>query len=114
MSCTQFSYSKPALSASRIIENKSDYLSVIVSNSGVRARDKIVQLYMPVIFFTSNATSKRVERKRFKYIHLDTMQDYKVSLDIASDTLAYYYLDINWRVGAWCFYIDDCFIVAQG
>jgi len=74
-----------------------------VSNSGVRARDEIVQLYIPVIFFTSDATIKRVERKekkRFNYIHLDTMQGYKVSLDIASDTLAYYYLDINWRVGA--------------
>jgi len=42
------------------------------------------------------------------------MQGYKISLDISSDTLAYYYLDINWRVGAWCFYIDDYFIVAQG
>ena len=75
-----------------------------MSNSGVRARDEIVQLYMPVIFFTSDATIKRVERKvkkeRFKCIHLDTMQGCKVSLDIASDTLAYYYLDINWRVGA--------------
>ena len=79
-----------------------------MSNSGVRARDEIVQLYMPVIFFTSDATIKRVERKvkkrkekkRFKCIHLDTMQGCKVSLDIAPDTLAYYYLDINWRVGA--------------
>jgi hypothetical protein len=59
----QFSYSKPALSASRIIENKSDCLSVIVSNSGVRARDKIVQLYIPVIFFTSNATRKELKGK---------------------------------------------------
>lgn len=71
-----------------------------MSNSGVRARDEIVQLYIPVIFFTSDATIKRVERKRFNYIHLDTMQGYKISLDIAPDTLAYYYLDINWRVGA--------------
>jgi len=63
LSCMQFAYSRPTLLVSRIIENKSDYLSVIVSNSGVRARDEIVQLYMPVIFFTSNATCKRVERK---------------------------------------------------
>mgnify|MGYP001124109867 FL=1 len=96
LSYTQFKYGKPTLSASRIAENESTRLSVTVKNSGDRAGDEIVQLYIRDNF--SRVTRPVKELKGFKRIHLDAKQSQKVTFDITPDTLAYFDLDMNWRV----------------
>ena len=96
LSYTQFKYGKPTLSASRIAENESTRLSVTVRNSGDRAGDEIVQLYIRDNF--SRVTRPVKELKGFKRIHLDAKQSQKVTFDITPDTLAYFDLDMNWRV----------------
>ena len=96
LSYTQFKYGKPILSASRIAENESTRVSVTVKNSGDRAGDEIVQLYIRDNF--SRVTRPVKELKGFKRIHLDAKQSQKVTFDITPDTLAYFDLDMNWRV----------------
>jgi len=96
LSYTQFKYGKPTLSASRIAENESTRLSVTVKNSGDRAGDEIIQLYIRDNF--SRVTRPVKELKGFKRIHLDAKQSQKVTFDITPDTLAYFDLDMNWRV----------------
>jgi beta-glucosidase len=96
LSYTQFKYGKPTLSASRIAENESTRLSVTVKNSGDRAGDEIVQLYIRDNF--SRVTRPVKELKGFKRIHLDAKQSQEVTFDITPDTLAYFDLDMNWRV----------------
>ena len=96
LSYTQFKYGKPTLSASRIAENESTRLSVTVKNSGDRAGDEIVQLYIRDNF--SRVTRPVKELKGFKRIHLDAKQSQEVTFVITPDTLAYFDLDMNWRV----------------
>ncbi|HAB55710.1 MAG TPA: beta-glucosidase, partial [Cellvibrionales bacterium] len=67
-----------------------------VKNSGDRAGDEIVQLYIRDNF--SRVTRPVKELKGFKRIHLDAKQSQKVTFDITPDTLAYFDLDMNWRV----------------
>tara|TARA_B100000767_G_scaffold273422_2_gene303486 strand:+ start:1 stop:1674 length:1674 start_codon:yes stop_codon:yes gene_type:complete len=96
LSYTEFTYSRPTLSASRITEDESTRLSVTVTNSGDRAGDEVVQLY--IRDNVSRVTRPVKELKGFQRIHLKAKQSQKITFDITPDTLAYYDLDMNWRV----------------
>ena len=96
LSYTEFTYSRPTLSASRITEDESTRLSVTVTNSGDRAGDEVVQLY--IRDNVSRVTRPVKEVKGFQRIHLKAKQSQKITFDITPDTLAYYDLDMNWRV----------------
>ena len=96
LSYTQFTYSQPILSTSRIAENESARLSVTVTNSGDRDGDEIVQLYIRDNF--SRVTRPVKELKGFQRIHLKAKQNREIIFDITPDTLAYYDLNMEWRV----------------
>ncbi len=101
LSYTQFTYSQPTVSASRIAANESTRLSVTVTNSGDRAGDEVVQLYIRDNF--SRVTRPVKELKGFQRIHLKAKQSQKITFDITPDTLAYYDLNMNWRVESGAF-----------
>ena len=96
LSYTQFTYSQPILSTSRIAENESARLSVTVTNSGDRDGDEVVQLYIRDNF--SRVTRPVKELKGFQRIHLKAKQNREIIFDITPDTLAYYDLNMEWRV----------------
>lgn len=96
LSYTQFTYSQPTLSTSRIAENESARLSVTVTNSGDRDGDEVVQLYIRDNF--SRVTRPVKELKGFQRIHLKAKQNREIIFDITPDTLAYYDLNMEWRV----------------
>ena len=96
LSYTQFTYSQPTLSTSRIAENESARLSVTVTNSGDRDGDEVVQLYIRDNF--SRVTRPVKELKGFQRIHLKAKQSREIIFDITPDTLAYYDLNMEWRV----------------
>ena len=96
LSYTQFTYSQPILSTSRIAENESARLSVTVTNSGDRDGDEVVQLYIRDNF--SRVTRPVKELKGFQRIHLKAKQSREITFDITPDTLAYYDLNMEWRV----------------
>ena len=96
LSYTQFTYGQPTVSATSIAENESTLLSVTVTNSGDRDGDEVVQFYIRDNF--SRVTRPVKELKGFQRIHLKAKQSREITFDITPDTLAYYDLNMEWRV----------------
>ena len=96
LSYTEFTYSQPSLSNNSITEDESTRLSVIVTNSGDRDGYEVVQFYIRDNF--SRVTRPVKELKGFQRIHLKAKQSREITFDITNETLAYYDLDMKWRV----------------
>ncbi|MDB2410385.1 glycoside hydrolase family 3 C-terminal domain-containing protein [Pseudomonadales bacterium] len=96
LSYTNFIYSKAKLDRSSIKPNQSSSVTVTVTNSGNRDGDEVVQLYIRDKF--SRVTRPVKELKGFQRIRLKAKESRKVTFEITPDTLAYYDLDMNWRV----------------
>ena len=96
LSYTDFVYSKAKLSRSSIKPSQSSSVTVTVTNSGNRDGDEVVQLYIRDKF--SRVTRPVKELKGFQRIRLKAKESRKVTFEITPDTLAYYDLDMNWRV----------------
>jgi len=96
LSYTEFTYSQPSLSNNSITEDESTRLSVVVTNSGDRDGYEVVQFYIRDNF--SRVTRPVKELKGFQRIHLKAKQSREITFDITNETLAYYDLDMKWRV----------------
>lgn len=96
LSYTEFTYSNAMLSSNKINVDESVTLSVDVKNTGSRAGDEVVQLYIRDLY--SRVTRPVKELKGFKRISLAAGQSKNVTFAVTPDMLAYYDLDMKWRV----------------
>lgn len=88
LSYTQFTYSGAALSSATISENAQVTATVTVTNSGKRAGDEVVQLYIRDRVASISRPVK--ELKAFERIHLEPGESKVVRFNITTDMLKYY------------------------
>jgi len=94
LSYTTYEYSPVTLSASEMPMDGSVTASVTVTNTGTRAGDEIVQLYIHDIYATSTRPVK--ELKGFRKIHLEPGASALVDFTLTSGDLSYYNHDLQW------------------
>jgi len=93
LSYTTFSYSQPAISPARIPTNGQAKVSVTVTNTGKRAGDEIVQLYIHDL--VSSVTRPIKELKDFKRISLAPGESKTVEFVITPEKLWFYDLSMK-------------------
>jgi beta-glucosidase len=96
LSYTQFAYSKPGITKSVVNQTESTQVSITVTNSGKRAGDEIVQLYINDAY--SQVTRPVKELKAFERIRLAAGESKVVSFTVTPEMLAYYNLAMDWVV----------------
>jgi beta-glucosidase len=96
LSYTEFKYGDMELSRSSISIDESVTASVTVTNSGDRAGDEVVQLYLRDDF--SRVTRPVKELKGFQRLSLAPGETQTVQFKVTPDMLAYYNLDMKWGV----------------
>jgi beta-glucosidase len=98
LSYTQFEFGKPRLEKEIIKENESTRVLIDVTNTGKVAGDEVVQMYIRDCI--SSVTRPVKELKGFERITLKPGQTETVSLEITPEHLAFYDIDMNYRVEA--------------
>lgn len=93
LSYTTFALTNVRLKKNRIARNGSTQLLVDVKNTGKRAGTEVVQLYIRDL--VSSVTRPVKELKGFKKIALDPGEKQTVTLDITTESLAFY--DVNMK-----------------
>ena len=96
LSYTEFTYSDIQLSKAEIASDDVVVVSVTVSNTGNRAGDEVVQLYIRDQF--SRVTRPVKELKGFQRVTLKPDESQRVQFKITPDMLAYYNLDMEWQL----------------
>ncbi|MGQ0562374.1 MAG: glycoside hydrolase family 3 C-terminal domain-containing protein, partial [Gemmatimonadota bacterium] len=96
LSYTTFSYTEPRLSTSVIGPNDSLTVTVTVSNTGTRAGDEVVQLYLRDDY--ASVTRPVKELRGFQKIRLAAGEARAVSFTIGPDDLAFYNQKMDWVV----------------
>lgn len=96
LSFTTFSFSKPKLEKSVIGSNESTQVKVKVTNTGDRAGDEVVQMYIRDLF--SSVTRPVKELKGFQRVTLKPGQSKTVSLEITPELLSFYNTDMQYIV----------------
>ena len=94
LSYTTFAYSDLHLSASEMPVSGSVTASVTVTNTGERAGEEIVQLYIHDIYATSTRPVK--ELKGFRKIHLEPGESAQVDFALTKEELSYYNHNLEW------------------
>ncbi len=90
LSYTTFTYSDVKVSSSSIKNNESILVSVDVENSGKRAGEEVVQLYLRDDFATVTRPVK--ELKGFKKVSLNPGEKKRVEFTISPDAMSFYNL----------------------
>jgi len=93
LSYTTFSYSTPTLSPARIPPDGRSKVSVEVANTGARAGDEIVQLYIRAD--VSRATRPIKELKDFQRITLAPREKRTITFDLGPEHLSYHGPDLK-------------------
>jgi beta-glucosidase len=88
LSYTTFRYDHLALKPERIASDGRTTVSVTVTNTGKRASDEVVQLYIHDV--VSSITRPVQELKGFQRIHLKAGESRRVDMAIGPDELAFY------------------------
>ncbi|HEU4993525.1 MAG TPA: glycoside hydrolase family 3 N-terminal domain-containing protein [Gemmatimonadaceae bacterium] len=96
LSYTTFTYGAPTLAATRIGANGNTTVSVDVTNSGARAGDEVVQLY--VRDRVSRVTRPVQELRGFQRVSLEPGETRTVRFNVDSKTLGYYGPRMKWVV----------------
>jgi beta-glucosidase len=94
LSYTTYAYSPVTLSASEMPMDGSVTASVTVTNTGSRAGDEIVQLYIHDVYATSTRPVK--ELKGFRKLHLEPGASAQVDFTLTQEDLSYYNHDLQW------------------
>jgi beta-glucosidase len=95
LSYTTFEYSNLELSSTEIGMEDELNISVVVKNTGDRAGEEVVQMY--VRDMVGSVTRPVLELKGFSKILLEPGQEQKVKFKIISDDLAFYGADIEYK-----------------
>ena len=93
LSYTTFSYGQPSVAPAQIAPNGQAKVTVAVTNTGKRAGDEIVQLYIRDL--VSSVTRPIIELKDFKRISLQAGETKTVEFTITPDKLWFY--DVNMK-----------------
>ena len=93
LSYTTFSYSKPAIAPAQIAPDGQAKVSVAVTNTGKRAGDEIVELYIRDL--VSSVTRPVIELKDFTRVSLNPGETKTVEFTITPDKLRFY--DLNMK-----------------
>ena len=93
LSYTTFSYGQPTVSPAQIAPSGQAKVTVAVTNTGKRAGDEIVQLYLRDL--VSSVTRPIIELKDFKRISLQPGETKTVEFTITPDKLWFYDLKMN-------------------
>jgi beta-glucosidase len=93
LSYTTFSYGQPTIAPAQIAPNGQAKVAVAVTNTGKRAGDEIVQLYIHDL--VSSVTRPVIELKDFKRISLQPGETKTVEFTITPDKLWFY--DLNMK-----------------
>ncbi len=96
LSYTQFRFDKPWLEKSVMRSNESTRVFVEVTNTGSRAGDEVVQMY--IRDKVSSVTRPVKELKGFQRLTLAPGESKMVALDITPEHLAFYDIDMNYVV----------------
>jgi beta-glucosidase len=96
LSYTQFQFGKPRLKKATIGKNESTMMLVDVTNTGQRAGDEVVQMY--IRDKVSSVTRPVKELKGFERITLLPGETKTVSLEITPEHLAFYNIDMKYVV----------------
>jgi beta-glucosidase len=96
LSYTQFQFGKPRLKKFFIGKNKSTVVRVGVTNTGPRAGDEVVQMY--IRDKVSSVTRPVKELKGFQRITLSPGETKTISLDVTPEHLAFYNIDMKYAV----------------
>jgi beta-glucosidase len=96
LSYTTFTYGTPTVAAARIAPSGRTTVSVDVTNSGSRAGDEVVQLY--VHDRVSRVTRPVQELRGFRRVSLKPGETRTVTFDVDSRVLGYYGPDMTWVV----------------
>jgi beta-glucosidase len=86
LSYTTFKYGTPTLDRESISAKESTKVSITVTNSGSRAGDEVVQMY--IHHDVSSVVQPVIALKAFKRIHLDAGASTTVSFDVGPEQLA--------------------------
>jgi beta-glucosidase len=95
LSYTTFEYSNLELSSTEIGMEDELNISVVVKNTGDRAGEEVVQMY--VRDMVGSVTRPVLELKGFSKILLEPGQEQKVKFKIISDDLAFYGADMEYK-----------------
>ncbi|MDP1676521.1 MAG: glycoside hydrolase family 3 N-terminal domain-containing protein [Bacteroidota bacterium] len=96
LSYTQFTYGKPSLNSHSITTTDSIMVSVDVKNSGSRAGEEVVQLYIRDEF--GSVTRPVKELKGFKKIFLNPDETKRVDFIVTPELLSMYDIDMHYGV----------------
>ncbi|WP_432788103.1 glycoside hydrolase family 3 N-terminal domain-containing protein [Novosphingobium rhizosphaerae] len=96
LSYTRFECSPPRLSRSTIAPSDNFNVEVDVANTGTRAGDEVVQLYIHDL--VSSVPRPVLELKGFERITLQPGERRTVSFALGPDDLAFWDIDMQWRV----------------
>ena len=96
LSYTKFEFGKPRLKSKRIKANESTTVSVKVTNRGKITGDEVVQMYIRDKI--SSVTRPVKELKGFERITLEPGKSKTVSFDIAPEHLAFYDINMEYKV----------------
>lgn len=93
LSYTTFGYSPVKLDRQEMSEGQQLKASVVVTNTGTRAADEVVQLYIRDMVGSIARPVK--ELKGFRRIHLEPGESQNVTFDITEDLLKFYNADLK-------------------
>ena len=96
LSYTHFEFGPPRLERSTIHQDESTRVLIDVTNTGPRPGDEVVQLYVRDI--VSSVTRPIKELKGFQRVTLQPGETRTVALDITSDRLAFWNIDLELTV----------------
>ena len=86
LSYTTFSYGKPSLDREKISANENAKVSVTVTNSGTRAGDQVVQMY--VHHLVSSVVQPVIALRGFKRVHLEPGASTTVTFPVGPDQIS--------------------------
>jgi beta-glucosidase len=86
LSYTTFTFGKPTIDREKMSADQTAHVSVTVTNSGTRAGDEVVQMY--VHHAVSSVVQPIIVLRGFKRIHLEAGSSTTVSFDVGSEQLS--------------------------
>jgi beta-glucosidase len=96
MSYTRFKFGKPVLEKSTIRPDETTSVLVDITNTGTRAGDEVVQLY--IRDRVSSVTRPVKELKGFRRIRLEPGESRNLSLEITPESLAFHNVGMEYLV----------------
>ncbi len=96
LSYTTFQYGQPTVDRQVMRSNESAKVSVTVTNSGGRAGDEVVQMYIhhPI----SSIVQPVIMLRAFKRIHLEPLESATVTFDVGAEQLSIMNAQMQWVV----------------